>query len=98
MAEGAHRIGIRLEGQEAAEQQGRGEWQWHSLILGGVPATDFDLGDGMESQGGIGQDIWPEGWQRVGIGEEWDWSGLWTWGKETKKWLPPKFWWCGGGC
>ena len=75
-----------------AEQQGGGGWQWHRLLLGRVLTIDFDLGDGVESQSGIGQDLWPERWQKVGIREEWDWRGLWTWGMEMKKWLPPKFW------
>ena len=57
----------------------------HKLLLGGSLVIDFHLGDGMESQQSFGLDLWPVGWQGVGIGKEWDWSGLWTWGAEVKK-------------
>ena len=62
----------------AEECWGLGMWQWHKLLLRGLPVIDFHLGDGMESQWSFGLDLWPVGWQGVGIGEKLDWSGLWT--------------------
>ena len=91
MIEGGHKIELQWEGNVAEEHWGLGMWQWHKLLLGGSPVIDFHLGNRMESQQGFGLDLWPAGWQGIGIGEEWDWSSLWAWGAEMKKWILPKF-------
>jgi len=67
-------------------------WHWDRLLLGGTPLAAFDIGEGVECQQGLGQDLWPGGWQAVGIGEEWDWAGIWSWSAEVRRWLPPKYW------
>jgi hypothetical protein len=59
VVDGAHRIGLRWRGNEGEEVWGPAMWRWDCLLLGGVPLAEFDIGDGVECQRRIGQDLWP---------------------------------------
>src|SRR3978361_875039 len=73
-----------------------GSWNWPLVQVGGQDLKDIFLKEELAALQMTRGDLWPESWQKVHIGEEWDWAGIWHWSVEIKKWLPPKYWlvWC----
>ena len=54
-----------------------GPWNWSLVQVGGQDLKDYSLKEGLSALQTTRGDLWPEGWQRVHIGEEWDWAGVW---------------------